>query len=275
MYQAQESGLTYAQIVDFLHRHSQREAPANVLRSLADWAGKRESLSLRSGVTVLGFPSTADRDAYLESHPGAACGERYVLAAASGKARPESPRFIESDHLLARRRTLELDEHGRIGTVQVLDVVQFARLRRIALPTASGWQLTGDSVRHAAAGGLEPALIHQWLNDHLVHPAPPVITLAIDTWAGKSRSLELADAILLHVPDDKLFQAIKTSQRFSPPSAWLPRTALAGGQSRIAQRACRPPQRARLQPEPATDASRTPVDCSNTKATNRPRSTRV
>ena len=139
-----------------------------------------------------------------------------MLAAASGKARPESPRFIESDHLLARRRTLELDEHGRIGTVQVLDVVQFARLRRIALPTASGWQLTGDSVRHAAAGGLEPALIHQWLNDHLVHPAPPVITLAIDTWAGKSRSLELADAILLHVPDDKLFQAIKTSQRFRP-----------------------------------------------------------
>jgi Helicase conserved C-terminal domain len=216
VYLAQESGLSYAQIVDFLHRHSQREAPANVMRSLADWAGKRESLSLRSGVTVLGFPSTADRDAYLEDHPGSACGERFVLAAASGQARPESPQFIESDHLLARRHTLELDEHGRIGTDQALDVVQFARLRRIALPTTSGWQLTGHSVRQAAAGGLKPALIQQWLNDHLVKPPPPLITLAIDSWAGKSRSLELADAILLHVADDQQFQAIAKSQRFRP-----------------------------------------------------------
>jgi hypothetical protein len=216
VYLAQESGLSFTQIVDFLHRHSQREAPANVMRSLADWAGKRESLSLRSGITVLGFPSTADRDAYLEAHPGLACGERFVLEAASGQARPESPRFIESDHLLVRRRTLELDEHGRIGTAQALDVVQFARLRRIARPTASGWQVTGDSVRQAAAGGLKPALIQQWLNDHLAHPAPPLITLAIDTWAGKRRSLELAEAILLHVADDKQFQAIATSQRFRP-----------------------------------------------------------
>jgi Helicase conserved C-terminal domain len=216
VYQAQESGLSYAQIVDFLHRHGQREAPANVLRSLADWAGKRESLSLRSGVTLLGFPSTADRDAYLESHPGAACGERYVLATNSGNPSPVSPQFIKSDHLLACRRTLELDEHGRIGTVQVLDVVQFARLRRIARPTASGWQLTGDSVHQAVAAGLKPALIQRWLNDHLVHPAPALITLAIDTWAGKSSSLELADAILLHVADDREFQAIATSQRFRP-----------------------------------------------------------
>ena len=55
VYQAQESGLNYAQIVDFLQRHSQREAPANVLRSLADWAGKRESLSLRSRGYGVGF----------------------------------------------------------------------------------------------------------------------------------------------------------------------------------------------------------------------------
>ena len=146
MYHAQESGLNYTQIVDFLQRHSQREAPANVLRSLADWAGKRESLSLRSGVTVLGFLSTADRDAYLESHPGAACGDRFVLAADS-KARPESPQFLESDHFLARRHTLELDEHGRIGTAEVLDVVQFARLRLPGRPGRAGSSRATRSAR--------------------------------------------------------------------------------------------------------------------------------
>jgi hypothetical protein len=63
---------------------------------------------------------------------------------------------------------------------------------------------------------LKPALIQRWLDDHLVKPAPPLITLAIDNWAGKSRSLELADAILLHVADDKQFQAIAKSPRFRP-----------------------------------------------------------
>ena len=186
------------------------------MRSLADWAGKRESLSLRSGVTVLGFPSTADRDVYLKIHSGTACGDRYVLAAASGKPSPETPTFIKSDHLHATRHTLELDDHGRIGTEQVIDIVQLARLRRIARQTASGWQLTGDSVRQAVAGGLKPGLIKRWLNDHLLQPAPVLITLAIDTWSSGSRTLELGDAMLLHIPDIKEFQAIAASRRFRP-----------------------------------------------------------
>jgi Helicase conserved C-terminal domain len=227
VYQAQENGLGHTQIVDFLNRHSQREAPANVLRSLADWAGKRESVSLRTEVMVLGFPSTAERDAYIKSHPGAACGERFVLGTTSQKEAPELSRFLASDHMLTCRRTLELDEYGRIGAIQPLDVVQFARLRRIAQPTAMGWQLTGKSIRRAAAAGLKPALIQRWLNTHLVHSMPLLIPLAIDAWAGKSRSLELADAILLHVPDEKQFQAITMSPRFRsflldhPGSHWL------------------------------------------------------
>ena len=80
VYQAEESGLGHAQIVDFLQQHGQREPPANVLRSIADWSGKRESLSLRSKVTLLGFPTTAERDAYLKGHPeGTACGDRFVI----------------------------------------------------------------------------------------------------------------------------------------------------------------------------------------------------
>jgi Helicase conserved C-terminal domain len=216
VYQAQENGLSHTQIVDFLNRHSQREVPTNVLRSLADWAGKRESISLHSGITLLGFPSMADRDVYLNSHPGAACGERFVLGATSEKEAPKPSRFLASDHLLSCRRTLKLDEHGRIGAIQPLDVVQFARLRRIAQPTTTGWQLTGKSIHEATTAGLKPALIQRWLNNHLVHPPSPLIALAIDAWAGKSRSLELADAILLHVPDEKQFEAITTSQRFRP-----------------------------------------------------------
>jgi hypothetical protein len=215
VYQAEEGGLSHVQIVDFLQRHSQREPPANVLRSLADWSGRRESLSLRSGVTVLAFPTTADRDAYLERRSGTACGERFVLGPGPGKDFP-LPGALISDHLEDCRRTWELDEQGHIRATRPVDLVQVARLCRIARPTAMGWQLRADSLRQAAAGGLKPGLVHRWLEDHLAHPAPPLIALAIDAWMGRSRPLELADAVLLHVPDGKQFQAIVASRRLSP-----------------------------------------------------------
>jgi hypothetical protein len=219
VYQAEESGLGHDRIVDFLRRHGQHEPPANVLRSIADWSGKREGLSLRSGVTLLGFPDTTERDAYLKGHPdGTACGDRFVIG---DKARLQLPGALGSDHLFGGRRTLELDEEGRIRTDQPLDLVQESRLRRIARPPLSasiGWQITADSIRQAGSGGLKPGTIHRWLKDHLASPAPPLIALAIDAWlkAGKGRPLELGEAILLHVPDEERFQAIAGSRRVRP-----------------------------------------------------------
>ena len=173
VYQAEESGLSQARILDFLEQHSRREPPANVLRSIADWSGKRESLSLRQRVTLLGFPTTADRDAYLNDHPGGtACGERFVLA--DGPP-PPVPGLLVSDHLAGGRRTLELDEEGRIHAAEPLDIVQESRLLRIARPPLSasiGWQLTADSMRQAAAGGLKAGVVHRWLKDHLAQSGP-------------------------------------------------------------------------------------------------------
>jgi hypothetical protein len=217
VYQAEENGLSHAQIVEFLQQHSQRALPANVMRSLSDWSGKRESLAVRSGVTVLGFATTADRDAYLSGHSGTACGDRFVLGTGSGKDFSVSG-AITSDHLKDRRRTLKLDEQGQIRSTGPVDLVQSARMGRIGRPTATGWQLTAESMHQAAAAGLKPGVVHHWLEDHLVRPAPPLIAVAIDAWlrVGKKPSLELADAVLLHVPDGKQYQAIATSPRFRP-----------------------------------------------------------
>jgi len=218
VYQAAESGLDHAQIVDFLQQHRQRELPANVLRSLSDWSGKRESLSLRSGVTVLSFPTTAARDAYLDRHPGTACGARFVLAPGSAEppAGVEPSGWIISDHASGWRRTLEIDEEGRIRPTKPVDLVQEARMRRFAEPSSSGWQLTARSVRQALAGGLKPALILRWLRGHLAHAIPPLIALAFDQWLGNSSPLELGEAVLLHLPDKEQFQAVSQSPRLRP-----------------------------------------------------------
>jgi hypothetical protein len=44
------------------------------------------------------------------------------------------------------------------------------------------------------------------------------LAVAIDAWlrVGRGRPLELADALLLHVPDPDQFQAIATSRRLRP-----------------------------------------------------------
>ncbi|MFI5459435.1 MAG: helicase-associated domain-containing protein [Isosphaerales bacterium] len=218
VYQAEESGLDHRQIVDFLQQHSQRDVPANVIRSLSDWSAKREGLSLRSGVTVRGFPTTAARDAYLNSHPGTACGSRFVLTPGSDEQPPglKPSGCIISDHLRGLRTTLEMDEMGRIRTTQPVDLVQEARMRRITEQSSSGWQLTARSIRQAIAGGVKPTLILRWLRGHLAHAIPPLIALAIDQWLGTSRPLELGEAVLLHLPDKEQFQAIAQSPRLRP-----------------------------------------------------------
>ena len=218
VYQAEESGLGHAEIVDFLNQHSQRELPTNVLRSLSDWSGKRESLALRSGVTLLGFASTAARDAYLNCYPGTSCGERFVVAPGRGEqpAGIEPAGWIITDHAIGQRRTLEIDEMGRIHTTKPVDLVQGARMHRLAERTSSGWRMTARSVGQAIGGGLKPALIHRWVRDHLAHAIPPLIALAVDQWLGIGRPLELADAVLLHLPDDDQYRAIAQSTRLRP-----------------------------------------------------------
>ena len=227
VYQAQEGGLGHDQIVAFLEQHAQGTLPANVLRSLADWSQKRESLVIRTGATLLGFPSEADRDAYLKGHPGTACGTRFVIGAGPAGELPELAGALAMDHLLTGRRTLELDEHGRIQTSKPLDIVQRARLNRFAKAKLVGWRITADSIRQATAGGVKPGTVHRWLLAHLAKPMPPLTAHAVDAWMGKTEAVELADAVLLHVPGDELFRAIAASPRLqpyllgSPGSHWL------------------------------------------------------
>jgi hypothetical protein len=166
------------------------------------------------GVTLLGFPSEADRDAYLKAYPGTACGSRFAVVADAAKAWLKQTQVLAMDHRLAARRTLEIDEHGRIQTSQPLDIVQRARLARFAEAKLVGWRISADSIRQAAAGGLKPTLISHWLADHLAKPKPPLIAQAIDAWMCRSGpSVELGDAVLLHVPDAEPFRAIADSPR--------------------------------------------------------------
>ena len=221
VYNALESGLSTEQVADFLRRANQGPLPANVLQTLTDWSGRREALVLRQGVTLLAFPDAARRAAWLVGNAGTACGERFVLAAPQvGKEFKRSALFV--DHLEGGRQTLRLDETGLLHTDKPLDLVQRARLRRLAEPAQGGWRLTAASVARSQAGGLKPALLKHWLDGLLAELMPPLMACAFDAWQGKPHPAELADAVLLHVPDANHFLALLTSPRVRPLLLGMP-----------------------------------------------------
>ncbi len=226
VYRAMEGGLSPDEVRNFLSRHSQNELPANLARSLSDWAGRRDALVVRRGATVLAFPDRAQRDAYLVGHPGSACGEHFVLAEGVPRG-TYPPGALVGDHLDRLRQTWSLDERGCLHVSGLYDLVQAARLRRIADETAEGWRLTGESVRQAGREGLKPAALKSWLEDHLTEPIPPLFDHALDAWLGMNRSVAMGEVVLLEVPDPALFAAIANSPRLSPllagtvGSGWL------------------------------------------------------
>ncbi len=215
VYQATESGMTPTEVTEFLRRHSQNDLPANVVRSLSDWFARRESLVVRAGVTLVAFPGPAARDDYLTRHKGSACGERFALVAAPN-ARVAVDGALVSNHREGLRQTLVADEHGHLRATAPADLVQEARLGRLAERTPDGWRLSGASVRRALDAGYRPALLSAWLEDHLAGPLPPLLECALGAWMGKESALELGELTLLHVPDPRAFHALAGSERLRP-----------------------------------------------------------
>ncbi len=220
VYQAEESGLSHTQIVDFLRRHGQPEPPANVLRSLEDWSGKRESLSLRSGLTILGFATAEERDAYLAGHRGTACGDRFVIASRMVDQQPKTKLsgYLASDH--ARRDPA----HAGAGRAGLFSHERTDR-PRTGGQTATDRSAHGDGLaahdkldapggRRRFEAGRGPSLAE----GHPGEACAPLMAVAIDVWlrVGKDRPLELGDAVLLHVPDQSQFRAIAASPRLRP-----------------------------------------------------------
>ncbi len=216
IYQAQESGLSQADIVDFLRKHSEREPPPNVIQAIADWSVKRERLTLRSGVTLVAFATTAERDTFLKRHPGTSCGERFAITSGALTDKLIGGKSLRADPRSNARRIFTMDEEGLIRSERPIDIVQQAQLRRIAVRTPEGWQISGDSIRQAASWGLKPTWIRRELYDLLEAPIPDLIEIAIDAWTGKNPTLELTEAILLHVSDLTQYQTIATSRRLRP-----------------------------------------------------------
>jgi hypothetical protein len=208
VYSALEGGLTPDAIESFLAERSRTPLPANVSRSLAEWSRKRESLVVRSGVTLVANPTG-------QAVTGRATGSGFFVAAASAARRVASTLGVPLE-TETPERSFTADESGQVVEETPISLVGRARLCRFATRSKAGWRITPESLREARAKGIGGERILGWLAAHLRDEVPPALALAIGNWAGRRTSVFLGEIVVLQIGDPMAFTALLASERLRP-----------------------------------------------------------
>lgn len=209
VYQALESGMSLEDIVSFLRTHSRTGLPDNVARTLAEWAGKRESLVLRTQVTLACGPGVEPSKHGRLVQDGIA-----ILPNMSrSQAAKHYPRWTLLDHHGELSRTCTATELGDIRT-RSTDSIVHARLSYLAERTPRGWQVTEASMTRARQYGFTTEQTLDWLRMHLSHALPPVLEMAMRNWTGQA-SVFAGPVQLLHVPRPQARDAMLRSPLFA------------------------------------------------------------
>lgn len=210
IYKALESGMTLEAIESFLAQHSRTALSDNVVRILSEWAGKRESLVLRSQVTL------ACGAGFQPAHKGRNLDDGMVLLPkmSRNKAVKDYPGWTVLDHQGELPQTWKAKELGEIRTNDA-DSISQTRLSYIAERSQNTWQVTERSIAGARQHGLTADQIIGWLRDHLTHDLPPVLEMAIRNWTGHA-SVFAGTVQLLQVTRPQAREAILGSPMFEP-----------------------------------------------------------
>jgi hypothetical protein len=209
LYRALESGMTLEKVRAFLTEHGKTELPANVERLLSEWAGRRESLTLRTKtVLALGPLDSPARVRTLNNNV-------FLLPSSTAKiAALGFSGWTILDHEGKPERAWTTDELGSIAPDSRTSISQL-RLARIADRTRMGWQITAQSVRRARLGGMTTEQILAWLGDHAKGEVPSLLEVAVRNWASR-QGVQLRQVQMLRIMQPQAQQALLHSSTFRP-----------------------------------------------------------
>ncbi len=209
LYRALESGMTLEEVRNFLAEHGKTTIPGNVERMLSEWAGRRESLVLRTN-TVLAFgPMDSGAPARELSH------DVFLMpSSTAGIARLGFSGWTIVDHQGKREQEWTTDELGHVASESLTSIPQL-RLARIADRTTTGWQITAQSVGRARLGGMTIEQILGWLGDHVKGRIPPLLEVAVRNWASP-QGVQLRQVQVLRMVQSHAQQALLHSPTFRP-----------------------------------------------------------
>jgi len=206
---ALESGLTLEQVRVFLTEHGKTELPANVKRMLSEWAGRRESMVLRTKTVLALGP--------LDSETGGRALNSNVFLLPSSTAGIAALGFSGwkiLDHEGKPERTWTTDELGGVAPDSRTSISQL-RLARIADSSTTGWQITAQSVGRARMGGMTSEQILGWLRDHVKGEVPSLLEVAVRNWTSQQR-VQLRQVQMLRITQQNAQRALLHSPTFRP-----------------------------------------------------------
>lgn len=209
IYQALESGLHLDEIQRFLTEHSKTGLPANVAHSLNEWGKRRESLVLRTNVSLGISSSEADKtfQGFANARP---IGDKCVLLPASAGRGQKKLRVLNHDDL--PKRIWRVNEEGAVTVTGEAESVTLARLAQFADLDEQNWHITAASVRRARERGIPAEQILGWLSEHVIDDLPPIMETAIRNWSSPARAF-LGNLVMLQIAQPQAIAAILASQR--------------------------------------------------------------
>ena len=206
VYHAMEGGFGNDRIREYLTAHARNVPPQNVIRTLDEWGGKRDSLVLRRGLTLLVGVTSPPKNAR-------AVGEGFHLLDGTAKVEKGVPTVTYPD---AARPCGTVNEHGVMRFEPDADLVARSRWRQlIGIAEGGELQVTSESVAAARKRGQTVDQLLTRLRHHHRGPVPPVLEVAIRNWDGGGQ-VGLGIYLMLRVPDAIVASALLQSERFKP-----------------------------------------------------------
>ncbi len=185
-YRGLEGGLTLAEIVQALNRHSSRPVPPAVADLLLRWANKRERIVVYAAATLVEFATPADLDAALTRGVVAVrVTDRIGLCPNGGDPDFKHLRLLGNREFDARpTRCVSVADDGVSLTVDSTqsDLLLEPELAKLAdpLPDSPGprrYAISPTSVNRATAAGLSLADLEAWFAARTGGPLPPAVRL--------------------------------------------------------------------------------------------------
>ncbi|WP_422930364.1 hypothetical protein [Singulisphaera sp. PoT] len=224
-----EGGMTPAEILDRLSRHSSRPLPTGVAEALRTWAGRRERVSFHATATLIEFACREDLDAALAHWaPGAASPPvvitdrlllvedestipfaRFRLAGSRDYRRaPEICVEVEPDGVslaldLGRSDLLVDAELTRFADEQPLEPAKDS----LANPRRR-FRVSLESLARASEHGLTGPMLAQWYLRRTGTDVPPAVQLLLFAADSKTPSLATSRPLVLHTPTSELLDGL-------------------------------------------------------------------
>jgi hypothetical protein len=224
IYKALESGLEAERVIQTLEKGSRHKVPENIIRSLNDWAKRRERIAVHLDAHIMEFGSLKARDAAIEAGKikGTAIGDRFLLVAGM-------PGSFDTRGIISYKPTLtkclSVSEKGMIKIDPLKrDLLIAGELASFCEPVPRdnySWRISRASVHSAIKRGWMAEGILNNLTQRTSHALPPLLVKAMHAWSGSgSRTppgpLALPAVMILQVTDQDVADAIAVSSLLNP-----------------------------------------------------------